>query len=101
MASNSCLFALFLLFIRNVLTLTNLDNEVVALGGSIGDWWYDDFEYNATGGYNNHNTNSWYNGYVAGSDLGGTVECSICTADPQQTPQKKIHGWYQGQTAGR
>ena len=53
MVSKSCLFAA--LFVKYIAALTNLDDEVIAVGGARGDWWYDDFVYIANGGFNDNN----------------------------------------------
>jgi len=102
MVSKSCIFAALL--VKYIAALTNIDDEVAANGGNPGDWWYDDFVYVADGGYvpPSTNANAWYNGYDPDSALDETVTCSICTADPQQSPTKKIWGWYEsvaGQTS--
>ena len=98
MVSKNCLLAIF--FIKSITALTNLDDEVVALGGARGDWWYDDFVYIARGGNAELNLNAWYNGYDPDSRLNETVTCSICLPDSRQSPPRKIHGWYE-QVSGR
>ena len=103
MVSKSCLIVAC--FIKYIAALTNLDDEVVALGGNRGDWWYDDFVYVANGGYADTipfgGANAWYNGGDADARLNNTVTCSICEADPEQSPTRKIHGWFQDTLAGR
>ena len=98
MVSKSCLIVAC--FIKYIAALTNLDDEVVALGGNRGDWWHDDFVYVANGGNADLNLNAWYNGYSLDARLNDTITCSFCQPDNTQTPARKIHGWYE-QVAGR
>ena len=81
MVSSSCLFAT--LFIKHVIAITNIDDQ--------GLWWYDDYQYDANGGFFEDNSDAWYNGYDPDSRLNGTTTCSICIDDGTGL----IHGWYE------